>query len=47
MKENIIKDKSYQFSIEIIKLVRKFPKNTDAYIISTIIKKRNIYRSKY
>jgi four helix bundle protein len=34
MKQNIIKDKSYNFSIETIKLVRQFPKSPEAYIIA-------------
>ncbi len=34
MKDNIVKDKSYKFSVDIVSLVRKFPKTTDAYIIS-------------
>src|SRR5215216_4827935 len=34
MKENIVKNKSYNFSVSIVNLVRKFPKTTDAYIIS-------------
>jgi four helix bundle protein len=32
-KQNIIKDKSYAFALEIIGLVKKFPKNNEGIII--------------
>ncbi len=32
-KQNIIKDKSYAFALEIIGLVKKFPKNNEGFII--------------
>lgn len=31
--ENIVKDKSYQFALKIIKLVNKFPSKTEGYVI--------------
>ena len=34
MKQNIIKEKTYNFATDTIKLVREFPKSTDAYIIA-------------
>jgi len=34
MKQNIIKDKSYKFSLDTINLVRKFSRNSESYIIS-------------
>ncbi len=33
VKENIIRDKSYAFALSIIDLIRKFPKQTDGFVI--------------
>jgi four helix bundle protein len=33
VKQNIVKDKSYAFALEIIGLVRKFPRNNEGFII--------------
>ena len=32
-KEDVVKDKSYSFSLELIGLVRKFPKNNEGFIL--------------
>jgi len=37
--ENIVKDKSYQFSLNILNLVKKFPKNTEGFVIGNQILK--------
>ena len=32
-KENIVRDKSYQFALKIIELVKKFPQRNEGYVI--------------
>ena len=33
MRENVIQKKSYDFAVGIVKLVRKFPRSTEGYVI--------------